>query len=127
MATDGPPDPCDQEIFQKGSPIVILDAASNAAENWVQTVAKKAKARLDWHYSGGRAQVLHLGDEESAAQVYVAIEELKSTLKGRILQVIVPGQKGLYRNGVTPVPKGTIAVDPDLGPLVRDPGPVTLK
>ncbi len=110
MATDGPtPRPCDHEIFKKGQPVAALGASSNAAENWVKAVAKKARARVDWHYSGGRAQVLHLGDRESRARVYAAMRELEPNLKGIILQIYTPGERGLYRKGVTQAPEGAIA------------------
>mgnify|MGYP001562867949 CR=1 FL=1 len=117
MATDGPtPLPCDPEIFEKGSTVCVLDARSNAAERWVKAIAAKARARVDWHYSSGRANVLHLGDAESRQRVFEAINDLQDQLQGTILQV---GGPGLYRAGVTEVPEGTIAVDPDFGPIIR--------
>ncbi|MFA6458978.1 MAG: hypothetical protein WCV79_01090 [Candidatus Paceibacterota bacterium] len=98
MATDGPdPKPCDPEIFKKGHGVCVVDGSSNAVERWVRSVAKKAKARVDWHYCGGRANVLHLGDSKSRERVLQAIEELKGSLKGRILSVDGPS---LYRKGV---------------------------
>jgi len=98
VATDGPtPTPCDREIFHKGSGIAVLDGSSNAVERWVQSVAKRADARVDWHYSGGRANVLHLGDEESRQRALSAIDELKDELNGTILSV---GGPALYRLGV---------------------------
>jgi hypothetical protein len=116
MATDGPtPPPCDNEIFESGQGVCVLDARSNAAERWVQAVAKKANARVDWHYSGGRANVLHLGDDDSRQRVLNAIAELEGDLEGTILSV---GGPALYRDGDA-VPDGTIAVDPELGPIVR--------
>jgi hypothetical protein len=115
MATDGPtPQPCNPDIFKKGQGVCILGGRSNAVERWVQAVAKKANAQVDWHYSGGRANVLHLGDRESYQRVLNAIEELKSELDGQILSV---GGPALYRAG-DEVPEGTIAVDPDFGPIV---------
>ncbi len=117
MATDGPtPTPCNPEIFQKGEGVCILAGSSNSVERWVQAVAKKADAQVDWHYSGGRANVLHLGDAESRQRVYNAMGELKGDLG--TVQVLSVGGPPLYRAGVTPVPEGTIAVDPDLGPIV---------
>ena len=104
MATDGPnPAPCDPEIFKNGNGVCVIDGSSNAVERWVQTVAKKADARVDWHYSGGRANVLHLGDDESRQRVLDAINELEGELEGRILSV---GGPALYRNGVDEVPDG---------------------
>ncbi len=118
MATDGPtPPPCDREIFRKGQTVAAIDGSSNAVERWVKAVAKKASARVDWHYSGGIAQVLHLGDRESRARVYAALEELRHTLKGTILRIYVPDEKGLHRAGVTQAPPGAIAsfMDPGTG------------
>jgi len=129
LSTDGPtPAPCDPEIFQRGQPVVLLDARSNAAESWVQAVAKMANARVDWHYSGGVAQVLHLGDAESRARVENAIDELAPTLKGTILRRYEPEDTGLYRNGVTQAPEGAIAsfMDPITGEaayMVAEPEP----
>jgi hypothetical protein len=110
MATDGPTPPgCDQEIFDKGEPIVLIDGSSNAVERWVKAVAAEANARLDWHYSGGMAQVLHLGDAESRARADAAITRLESSLSGTIMRRLPAGATGLYRQGVTPVPDGAIA------------------
>lgn len=118
MATDGPtPPPCDQETFQNGQPVAAIDGSSNAVERWVQAVAKKARARVDWHYSGGIAQVLHLGDSESRARVEEAVDALKPTLKGTIMQRYQTGASGMYRKGVTETPPGAIAafMDPLTG------------
>lgn len=58
---------CDSEVVKRGRYVCTLDGPSNnggqAIETWVQTFAKETDARLDWHYSGGRAVVLHLGDD----------------------------------------------------------------
>lgn len=118
MATDGPdPKPCDQEIFQKGEPVVLLDGSSNAVENWVQEVAKKADARVDWHYSGGVAQVLHLGDMESRRRVEKAIVNMPEVDNPRVMRRLAAGSPGLYRRGVTETPKGAVAgfMDPVSG------------
>jgi len=98
MATDGPtPKPCDQKIFKKGTPIVLIEGASNAVESWVKAVAKKAKAKVDWHYTGGIAQVLYLGNAKDRARIDEAITVLAPKLKGLILQRLVPSDPGLYR------------------------------
>ena len=113
MATDGPtPTPCNPNIFKNGKGVCIIDGSSNAVERWVQMVAKKANAQVDWHYSGGRANVLHLGNEASRQRVLNAIEELKGKLQGTILRVDGPA---LFRNGVDEWPEGALAADPDLG------------
>ena len=118
MATDGPdPAPCNPEIFKKGRGVCVIDGSSNAVERWVQSVAKKANAQVDWHYSGGRANVLHLGDDASRQRVLNAINELEGKLKGRILSVDGPA---LYRNGVEdPDATGAVVREVD-GQLVLD-------
>jgi hypothetical protein len=118
MATDGPtPPPCDPEIFKKGDGVCVVDGSSNAVERWVQKVAKKANAKVDWHYSGGRANVLHLGDAESRQRVLNAISELEGELKGTILSV---GGPALYRNGgEDPTATGAVVREID-GQLVLD-------
>ena len=110
MPSYGPdPVPCNSEIFQKGESVAAVDGSSNAVEQWVCLVVKEAGARMDWHYSGGIANILHLGDAESRARVEAAIDKLASALNGRIMRRFKVGEPGLYRKGVTPVPEGTIA------------------
>ena len=118
MATDGPtPAPCNPDIFKKGRGVCVVDGSSNAVERWVQSVAKKANAQVDWHYSGGRANVLHLGDDASRQRVLNAINELEGELKGRILSVDGPA---LYRSGVEdPDATGAVVREVD-GQLVLD-------
>ena len=87
MATDGPtPPPCDPAIFEHGQVVAVLDGASNAVETWVKLVAATADAFVDWHYAGGRAVVMHLGDPDSRARVDAAIDQLEPVLNGRILR-----------------------------------------
>lgn len=82
MATDGPdPKPCDKEIFENGTCIAVALGSSNAVERWVQASAKKANARVDWHYAAGRAMILHLGDDASQRR---AIEALQTTERGTV-------------------------------------------
>lgn len=107
MKNDMPP-PCDREVFTRGEPVAALNAARWAAETWVQAVAKESGQRVDWHYSGGIAQVLFLGDR---TKVDAAIDKLVSALDGTILRRFGATSAGLYRGGVTPLPEGTIAVD----------------
>ena len=121
MATDGPtPAPCNQDIFQKGEPVVLLDGSSNAVENWVQEIAKKADARVDWHYSGGVAQVLHLGDMESRRRVEKAIVNMPEVNNPRVMRRLTSGSPGLCRRGVTEAPDGTVGgfMDPVSGEQV---------
>lgn len=82
MATDGPtPPPCDPEIFQKGDCVCEIMGSSNAVERWVKLVAQTANAKVDWHYAGGVAIVLHLGDKASRQRVLSAIKALEPRLE----------------------------------------------
>ncbi len=119
MATDGPtPAPCNRDIFKNGQGVCVVDGRSNAVERWVQKVAKTANAQVDWHYSGGRANVLHLGDAESRQRVLKAINDLEGELDGTILSVDGPA---LYRNDVEDVNSGPTAVVREVdGQLVLD-------
>lgn len=116
----GVPPSCDPAIFTHGESIAALDARKDPAERWVRLIARCAKAKLDWHYSGGVAHVLHLGDAESRERVVTAIRELEGRLQGRLMQIYEPGDPGLFRNGVTQAPKGAIAswMDPVTGQAV---------
>jgi len=100
-------EPCDKDIFKNGLGVCALDARPEAAEEWVQAVAKKSGQKVDWHYSGGRANVLYLGDYDKVRE---AVEELENKLNGRILSIFPRESRGLYRMGDL-VPKGTIGVD----------------
>lgn len=62
---------CDKEVFANGDLVAVLDACMYRAERFVQAVAKESGQRVDWHYFGGRARVLYLGD---GAKVSAAID-----------------------------------------------------
>lgn len=64
MATDGPtPAPCSDDVFRNGTLMFVTHTiASNAMEGWVQSVAKDSGQPVDWHFAGGRACILALGD-----------------------------------------------------------------
>lgn len=92
-----PPPECDQEVFKKGFGICVLDAAMWAAEEWVKKVREKSGQRVDWHYSGGRANVLYIGDHSAVLKAVMALEP---ELDGQILSVSYEaGEHGLYRAG----------------------------
>ena len=114
------PPPCNADIFKNGDSIAALDARSSPAERWVRMVAKAAHARLDWHYYGGVAHVLHLGDDASRLRVVAAMRELENELDGHLMRIYEIGDPGLYRKGVTPVPDGAITswMDSDTGQAV---------
>lgn len=92
MATDRPtPATYSPEILRDGEHVLTADARSNAMERWVLAVAAAADAQLDWYYSGGRAQLLHLGDMESRIRVEAVITELQDSLDGHIMERIPIG------------------------------------
>jgi hypothetical protein len=99
MSSDGPTPPlCKSEIFRDGQGICILDGRSNAVETWVKKLAVKANAQVDWHYSGGRANVLYLGDEDTKQRILNAIEKLKVELGS--VEILSIGSPALYRNNL---------------------------
>ena len=67
-----------RDVFKTGKGICVLDACMVRAEEWVQAVAMESGQRVDWHYSGGRANVLFIGDYD---KVFAAVEKLKPLLK----------------------------------------------
>lgn len=88
MATDGPvPPPCDPKIFKKGKTVCMVTGSANAVERWVKEIAKKANAKVDWHYAAGIANILHLGNEASERRVIEAIKETEKDLDGKIYRM----------------------------------------
>ncbi|MDD3887996.1 MAG: hypothetical protein PHN19_04425 [Patescibacteria group bacterium] len=69
---------CDKEILEKGRLVFVLIGKSVEIEEWVKKLAKLTNAPIDWHMVGGRAYILHLGDDESLARVNM---EIKSQLE----------------------------------------------
>lgn len=100
------PPPCDREIFESGTPLLWADTWTRATwtdsnmdpeppratgfEEWVVRIREASGARIDWHYSGGRAQVLYLGD---LAPILAAIEAYPCPASHQYFEA---GQ-GLYR------------------------------
>lgn len=88
METNGfAPKPFNFNIFTKGRCVCVVDGETDAVERWVQSVAQKADAEVDWHYKGGRANVLHFGDDASRERVLSAINDLTGELKGTIIGI----------------------------------------
>ena len=76
MSENQPPD-CNREIFEKGESICVLDTKPDIAEEWVKDVAKRSGTKIDWHYFGGRANILMLGDEYDKRR---ALREVRNCL-----------------------------------------------
>lgn len=96
MSEQIPPPECDQEVFKDGQAVCAIDARMWAAEEWVKKVREKSGQRVDWHYSGGRGNVLFLGDYSA---VMKAVMELEPELDGQLLTIFPPASRGLYRAG----------------------------
>lgn len=75
---------CDQDIYQNGHSIAMLDAPKEAAEAWVSMVREKSGQKVDWHYSCGRVDVLYVGNHKS---VYSAIISMPQMDNVRVLAV----------------------------------------
>lgn len=119
-------DRCDSDIFKNGRSVVTLDACRHRAERFAQAVAKASGQRVDWHYSGGLANVLYIGDyDKVAAAVRKCAPLLSEPLKrragecgscegcdhrpGQIYGWYPPNAHGPYREGDN-LPDGTIGV-----------------
>ncbi len=123
--------PCDDTIFQRGRPLLSVSTGATGGadifEAWTLRLSDKMRLDkacssvplrrvIDWHYSGGRAQVLvHPAANFDAVRAYVqsAIrnEGLPTDPRGSMMTVLewLSGD-GLYRAGVTELPDGVIAV-----------------
>jgi hypothetical protein len=104
MTTELPP--TDPEIFRHGKSLLAADTyecSADGFEAWVVALRSASGQRVDWHCSGGVAQVLVLGDFEKAQQ---AVRDVPCP--GRIMRLFEPSAAGLYRGGVTTVPEGTL-------------------
>lgn len=103
---------CDEEIFRDGESIAIVEKGmlpAEAVERWLEAVRADSSSKLDWHYSGGMAHMLHLGDADSRQRAEIALREHDGLDGIRLVRIIPAGASGLYRGGVTPVPEGAIA------------------
>ncbi len=60
----------DPEVFRAGTLVFVTHTISAAmTEEWIRRIRESgAGFKIDWHYSGGRARVLVLGDMAAARQ-----------------------------------------------------------
>lgn len=57
------PLPCAGDVYNNGECVFITHSIQSASiERWVNKVAKRSGQLVDWHFAGGRAIVLALGD-----------------------------------------------------------------
>ena len=71
--------PCDSKIYKTGIPIACVANMSGrmGAEDIEKVVKKAAKIsgqKIDWHYVGGRGNVLCLGDISAAKEALRSME-----------------------------------------------------
>lgn len=98
--------PCDKEMFKHGKSVIVLSGWTRDIEPYVQSIASASGQRVDWHFSGGRANVLYLGDR---SKVEAAIRENPPGVKIQVLAWVGESERGPYREG-DPLPDGVIAV-----------------
>lgn len=55
--------PCNQDVYKNGTQVFLTHTIRSAQlEEWVQTMVKESGQPVDWHWYGGRAVILALGD-----------------------------------------------------------------
>jgi hypothetical protein len=68
------PPPCNEDIYASGTLVMMTHTiGSEQMERWVKKVAERSGQPVDWHFAGGRACILALGDLE---KVRSAIQDL---------------------------------------------------
>lgn len=75
--------PCDQDVFDKGQSVCLVDIPKETAENICRSLSAETGYKIDWHYIGGRVHIKAL-----AAQV---VERQPFFMKPQYLTV-----KGLW-------------------------------
>ncbi len=106
-------EPCNSDIFKNGHGICEITGWAHDIEPWVKLVAAESGQQVDWHYSGGIANVLYLGGH---AKVLEAVKKLRRKLVATkagekdppfILRIHGARAHGRYRQG-DEVPDGVI-------------------
>ena len=60
------PLPCDTEIYENGSVVVMTTGSSQEIENAVRAASVDCGFKIDWHRAAGRAVIKTLGDVDVA-------------------------------------------------------------
>lgn len=106
------PEACNSDIFKNGKSVAQI-VQSNGMRSWhiedfIKSVAAATNTQTDWHYSGGIAQVLTLGD---AAIVVAKIKELWPAIQKIYPDAqCVTGLPARYRAGVDEIPDDVIGI-----------------
>lgn len=108
------PGPCNAEVFRNGAHVAAIAQGSGArcwhVEELICKVARESGTRrqTDWHYSGGIAQVLTLGDADKVAGVLARLwPAFLAKWPDSMIRLNGPA---LYRAG-DPPPDDVIGVD----------------
>jgi len=120
------PPPCDREVFRKGRSIMACDTGTAECraedfEAWIVSVRRRLPkgSGIDWHYFGGVANVLALGDREA---VLDAVGGMMSSCPASVMRWVGEGEIGPHRSGVTPAPQGAMGASygPDGGEFLLE-------
>jgi hypothetical protein len=114
------PEPANPEVFQKGTSIIVLTGPRPwMIETWLRDCDTADK--LDWHFSGGRAQVLSLdpathleylvGTIPTLAEACERMKDAHSCYSLDWIACDVPGYAPRYRAGVDAPPDGALVVE----------------
>jgi len=103
---------CKKHIFLKGKSFLIastFECGSEKFEEWVQKVdaALPGHTEVDWHYSGGRANMLYVGNRDAVAK---AVQELISECPADIMGYASDTGLEPFRAGVSPAPENAMVV-----------------
>lgn len=99
--------PCDADVFRDGRSLFAMDTwrcGARTFEAWVKELERLSGQKVDWHYSGGIANVLVLGDRQRVWEVAAS-----GPCPARLMRIFDATDPGLYRRGVTPAPPGFVA------------------
>lgn len=79
------PPPCETDVFENGTTLLVANTWTRAdaredlpapratgLEEWVVRIRAASGQRVDWHYAGGRACVLFIGDRDAVLRAVEA-------------------------------------------------------
>lgn len=72
--TAQPTTKCDPDIYENGHSVAVLAGCSTAIEALVVRVREKLNVPLDWHYCGGRADILTTAPREKDEEIRDALK-----------------------------------------------------
>jgi hypothetical protein len=72
-----PPTPCNKDIFKDGKCVAMYSAGMIVMEGLVREANRKKGIEMDWHYAGGIAVVLTLGDTEACRKALADVMPMR--------------------------------------------------